>query len=101
HLVRDYFWPHARAVLRQIGLTQRLSDARRVLRWITSHGRTEVGREEVRREALAQRLNADETEAVIAQLVRGGWLRKRVEKSGPKGGRPMVRWEVNPLLPKG
>ena len=29
-LVRDYFWPHARAALRQIGLTERHAKARRV-----------------------------------------------------------------------
>jgi hypothetical protein len=33
-LVGDYFWPHARACLRQIGLTERHSDARRVLKWV-------------------------------------------------------------------
>jgi hypothetical protein len=31
-LVRDYFWPHSRAALRQIGLSERHADARRVLR---------------------------------------------------------------------
>jgi hypothetical protein len=33
-LVVDYFWPHARAALRQIGLTERHAKARRVLRWL-------------------------------------------------------------------
>jgi Protein of unknown function (DUF3987) len=33
-LVQDYFWPHARACLRQIGLTERHTNARRVLRWL-------------------------------------------------------------------
>ena len=30
-LVRDYFWPHSRAALRQIGLNERHASARRVL----------------------------------------------------------------------
>ena len=33
-LVRDYFFPHARACLRQIRLTERHANARRVLRWL-------------------------------------------------------------------
>src|SRR5262249_3270655 len=37
-LVRKYFWPHARAALRQIGLTDRHRNARRALRWIAAHG---------------------------------------------------------------
>ena len=35
-LIREYFWPHARAALRQIGLTDRHRDIRRALRWIAA-----------------------------------------------------------------
>ena len=58
-LVRDYFWPHSRAALRQIGLNERHANARRVLRWIKAHRKHEVSREEVRREALSQTFDAD------------------------------------------
>ena len=40
-LWREYFWPHARACIRQIGLTERHVEARRVLRWLratNTHG---------------------------------------------------------------
>ena len=33
-LWRDYLWPHSRAAMRQIGLTDHHAEARRVLRWI-------------------------------------------------------------------
>ena len=33
-LWREYFWPHARACIRQIGLTERHIEARRALRWL-------------------------------------------------------------------
>jgi hypothetical protein len=33
-LWRDYFWPHSRAALRQIGLTEKHKNARRALCWI-------------------------------------------------------------------
>ena len=59
--------------------------------------RQTVSREEVRREALAQRLDAGETQALLDMLVRAGWLREApVKVSGP--GRPPRRWEVNPRL---
>jgi hypothetical protein len=35
-LVEQYFWPHARAALRQVGLTDRHRHIRRVLRWLRS-----------------------------------------------------------------
>ena len=41
-LLREYFWPHARAALRQIGLTDRHRDLRRTLRWIRASGQTEI-----------------------------------------------------------
>src|SRR5262249_6718020 len=47
-LVRDYFWPHSRAALRQIGLSERHANARRVLHWIRKNNKTEVSRQDIR-----------------------------------------------------
>jgi hypothetical protein len=94
-LVRDYFWPHARACLRQIGLTERHANARRVLRWIKGAHKQEVSREEVRREGLGKTLDADQTQAVINSLCDAGWLRP-VTTMTP--GRARHRWGVNPCL---
>jgi Protein of unknown function (DUF3987) len=97
-LVQDYFWPHARAALRQIGLTERHVNARRVLRWIRARGKTEVSLEDIRRDALGQKLDAEQTINLLDGMTRSGWLRKREAKSTPKGGRPARRWEVTPHL---
>jgi Protein of unknown function (DUF3987) len=97
-LVRDYFWPHARAALRQIGLSERHVNARRALRWIKARGKAEVSREEIRREALGQRLDADQTASLLEALERSGWVRELETTSTAKGGRPPLRWQVNPLL---
>ena len=94
-LVLDYFWPHARACLRQIGLTQHNADARRVLRWIKAKRKQQVSREEARREALTRQRDADTTEAILNYLAGAGWLRRQVTATG---GRPATRWEVNPRL---
>jgi hypothetical protein len=95
-LWRDFFWPHARAVLRQIGLSDRHKNARLVLRWILIHGQAEVSREVVRRDALGQRLDAEETQKLLDGLEKAGWLRRK--DTIKTAGRPRHRWEVNPNL---
>jgi len=94
-LWREYFWPHARAALRQIGLTDRHADSRRALRWIIAHAKYEVSREEIRREALGQRLDAEQTQHLLDRLVKAGWLQSR---SSVTGGRKRHRWQVNPKI---
>jgi hypothetical protein len=100
-LVQEYFWPHARAVLRQVGLSERHVNARRVLRWIAANKKTEVSVKDVRRNALAQILDAEQTEALLAGIEKAGWLRKAIEKVEGQAGRPTVRWAVNPKLQGG
>jgi hypothetical protein len=99
HLVRDYFWPHGRAALRQIGLTERHATSRRVLRWIAAHKKNAISLKDVRRDALGQTLDAEQTAALLDSLAKAGWLRREVEKPpGRSGGRPTYRWAVNPQL---
>jgi hypothetical protein len=96
-LWRDYFWPHARAALRQIGLSDRHADARRVLRWAKANERRIVSVLDVRRDALGQKLDAEGTRTLIGQLVAAGWLRDATEPHA-RPGRPAFRWAVNPKL---
>jgi hypothetical protein len=95
-LVFDYLWPHAKVALRQIGLNQRHSDSRRVLRWLAVKGCREVTREQVRRTALRQSRDAEQTAAIISHLKKTGWLREIAQS--PKRGRPKLIFEVNPRL---
>ncbi len=96
-LWRDYFYPHARAALRQIGLTDQHANARRVLRWARAERRSTLSPEEVRRDALAQHLDAQQTQKLIEGLARAGWIYEtKTQKSGP--GRRARRWRVNPAL---
>src|SRR5262249_14884472 len=92
-LVRDYFWPHARAALRQIGLSERHVNARRALRWIRARHQAEVSLKDIRRDALGQKLDAEETANLLAAMERSGWVRKKEVKTE---GRSAWRWEVNP-----
>jgi hypothetical protein len=96
-LWREYYWPHARAALRVMGQSDKHADARRVLRWLQANGLREVALKDIRRDALAHKLDAEQTLALIEFLVRAGWLREATAKPvGP--GRPARRWEVNPKL---
>jgi Protein of unknown function (DUF3987) len=96
-LWRDYFWPHSRAAMRLIGLTDHHAEARRVLRWLKAGNHQVVSREEVRCEALTRRLDADEVQTIIDGLARAGWVREVTAKAEGRG-RPARRWEVNPRL---
>jgi hypothetical protein len=97
-LVTDYFWPHSRAALRQIGLSERHVNARRVLKWVRANRKIEVSREEIRREALGQALDAAATDALLDALSKAGWCRPIKSIVGKSGGRPALRWHFNPLL---
>jgi hypothetical protein len=97
-LVRDYFWPHSRAALRQIGLSDRHVNARRVLRWIQAQKKESVSRDDIRRDALSRSLDADDTQSLLEGLVRAGWLRQEIH---PTATRPKIRWNVNPKLFEG
>jgi hypothetical protein len=97
-IVRDYFAPHSRAAMRQIGLSERHVNARQALRWVRLRGKTEVSVKDIRRDALSGRLDEGKTTDLLDAMERGGWVRKITTSTGPKGGRPTHRWQVNPLL---
>ena len=94
-LWRGFLWPHARAVLRQIGSSDRHREARRALRWIKANGKHEVSREDIRRDALGQKLDAEQTQGLIDGLEKAGWATKDTAKTG---GRSKHRWAINPRL---
>jgi Protein of unknown function (DUF3987) len=94
-LWREFFWPHARAALRQIGLTDRHRSARQVLRWVKQQGDREFSREEIRRDALGQKLDAEEVQKLLDSFEKSGWAAKGTTKTA---GRPIHRWKFNPKL---
>jgi hypothetical protein len=96
-LWQSYFWPHARTVFQRAGRTDRDRHARRVVRWLRDNKFATVTREEMRREALSQSADAQETDRVATQLEEAGVLRlDTVTRQGR--GRPAKRWQVNPRL---
>ena len=94
----DYYRPHARAFLERAQPTDADCLARRVVRWLQAEDRALVSRKDVRRKALAQTVNARETDRVLARLVEAAVLQAMPSEKHPQGGRPALRWAVNPLL---
>jgi hypothetical protein len=94
----DYYRPHARAFLQRVLPTDLECRARRVVRWLRADGRGSLSREDVRRTALGQTGDAREADRVLARLVEGGVLGRLAPDRSPQGGRPALRWQVNPLL---
>lgn len=94
----DYYRPHAQALLKRCGPTDQESQVLRVVRWLHRDGRAVLSREDVRRTALGETVNAGEADGVIERLVEGGAVRPLPRTSTPQGGRPALRWQVNPLL---
>jgi hypothetical protein len=76
-------------------LSDRHKNARRVLRWIKANGKDEVSREEIRREALGQKLDAEQTQDLLDGLEKSGWAKKVAIRTP---GRSRQRWKINPIL---
>jgi hypothetical protein len=91
----DYFWPHSKAALRQIGASRSHSHGRRALLWIRANQKADVSLMDIRRDALGQRLDAQQTEALMEVLARANWVKRHTKQTG---GRPSQRWGVNPAL---
>jgi hypothetical protein len=94
----DYFRPHAQAAIYRAGRNAQDRNARRALRWLATEGVAEVSREDIRRDALAQAVDAGGADLTIDRLVEANVLRALPAGVGPKGGRPAKRWAVNPSL---
>jgi uncharacterized protein DUF3987/bifunctional DNA primase/polymerase-like protein len=97
-LWRDYFWPHSRAALRQIGFSEKHTNARRALAWIRANQKAEVSLQDIRQDALGRRFDAEQTRSLLDGLVRAGWLKLVTQKTA---GRAIHRWQVNPQLLSG
>jgi hypothetical protein len=90
---------HAQAVLARAFPSDGERLMRQVPAWIRARGANQISREDVRREALGQALNAHQSLQVIQSLERAGFLR-RAEVDYAGNGRPTLRWDVN-LAPIG
>lgn len=93
-----YFRPQARAVFTQCGRTDRDRLARRAVKWLRASAYQLVSREDLRRDALGQAIDAGETDRLIARLEQAGVLRLHAVHQGARGGRAARRWQVNQTI---
>jgi hypothetical protein len=70
---------------------------RRVARWLRDGRAGTVSREDIRRRALGQTVNASDADQVLQRLHFLGFVRP--DRSEDRAfGRPAKRWQVNPAL---
>jgi hypothetical protein len=93
-----YYLPHAMAVFDRAGARAGDRAARKVVRWLRRVRAAQVSREEVRREALSQSVDAQEADDVLARLEAGGVVRPVAVTEDARRGPKRRRWEVNPAL---
>jgi len=93
-----YFRPHARAVFDRAAPSDFDRRVRRVARWLMECGVTVVSREDIRRRALGQTVNASDTNQVLYRLDFLGFVRPDLADDRAGRGRPARRWRVNPAL---
>ena len=93
----DWFRSHALAVLARAFPSDDARLGRQVLAWIRTHRAAQVSREDVRRAALGQAVDAAQALTVIESLEKAGFLR-RVAVAPGATGRPPLRWDVHPAL---
>ncbi len=98
-----YYLPHAQSVFDRAGVAGCERAARRVARWLQRQRASEISREDVRRQALCQTVNAEGAEDVLARLEAGGLLRLlpvggSARGGSDKGGPRRRRWAVHPQL---
>ena len=94
----DYFRPHAFTVFNQAGKTDKDKNARRVARWLQVARTSQVSRQDVRRDGLAQSVDTAETDRAIERLVQAGILKLVPREPSSRAGRPARRWDVNPAV---
>ena len=83
-----YYRPHASAVFDRAGPSDRDRKARQVIGWIRAHEATEISREDVRRDALRQKVNAAGADEVIEALEEAGVLREVDDEEDYRAPRP-------------
>jgi hypothetical protein len=92
---------HGVGRLDDLRLRQNVGDDR--VDFVIPSGRTKRHRPLYRRlrfgvDAYPNRVGTASGIGVLAHLERAGWLREEKQPSGPTGGKPVVRWLVNPIL---
>ena len=89
---------HALAAFGQMGADLAVEDANILLGWIKRHQLADFAPRDAQRNYGSRFSTADELEPALRVFTDAGYVRQRKVGSGAKGGRPSIRFEVNPAL---
>lgn len=93
-----YYLPHAQRVFAQAGHDGGDRLVRRAARWLRRSRSMMISREDIRREALCQSVNAEAADQVIEHLETAGMVRPVASEARGRRGPLRRRWQVNPAL---
>lgn len=100
-VIGDYLLRHALAAYGQMGASSVVDRARRMLRWLERHDRTEFTRRDMHHGAMNSDGTVADLEPALELLVDHGFVRpERVESPGLSGGRPSQIFSVSPRMTK-
>lgn len=99
----EYLKPMQARVYRQTVEPDEVVNARVIANWIIAEDIVETNMRQIRRESgvkglrggASERTKEETIEAAIKVLIHARWLKAEKAESGPKGGRPSVRYYVN------
>jgi DNA polymerase-1 len=96
-LVRDYLVPHAQAAFGVLAADERITRARRVVKWFTGHGLTRFSVRDANRAMKGSIRTVDELTPVLDLIERHHYIRQKATDRGSGAGRPRSpTYEVNP-----
>jgi hypothetical protein len=100
-LIDDYLEPHARKVYAHIEAHPARAGALRIAKWIRADRVSTFTASNIRERdwrEFKQKRDRELIEDAANYLEGKGWLRICAPATGPKGGRPVVRYTVNPRV---
>jgi Protein of unknown function (DUF3987) len=99
----NYLEPHARRIYRHLSQDPARKGARRIAEWIAADRATQTFTSRtIRQKDWSGLTEPDCVNRALDHLENvAGWIRGHEDRPGPKGGRPTVRHEINPLVRRG
>jgi hypothetical protein len=96
-LWEEFFEPHARAIFRLGGRSDRESRLRKVALYLRDNKLCVFRRETIRVDALKRTMDAPDVDPILRDLEQRGLIRRALRAAnGP--GRPTAEWEANPRI---
>lgn len=97
-LIGEYLVAHTKAAFWEMGADPDIELARRIVGWVKSDGLSEFTKRDAHQRFKSSVHTADELDGPIRILEEAGYIQDVTKQPGKKGGRPSIRFAVNPAV---